>query len=199
MKRILLFIMGLSLYFVSEAQSDSLKAAYRQVVTTLKEYKLKSQDASDGSGITKSISLSIHNGRLVFTIVDDFSPFNDPLFGHRPGTKKLYIPVEDMEFSQAYYSGPLRIASKNGFEFIYKGKKELLEEYKFYGESLTVKKLNNELNALKNILIRDEFKGSLGAGGNTATKKNVKTSTHSPSNTNGQSQPKQRKRIPSGK
>ena len=199
MKKILLFIMGLSLSFISEAQSDSLKAAYRQVVTTLKEYKLKSQDASDGSGITKSISLSIHNGRLVFTIVDDFGSFNDPFFGHKAGTKRLLIPIEDIEISQAYYSGPLRIASKNGFEFIYKGKKELLEEYKFYGESLTVKKLNNELNALKSILIREEFKGSLGAGGNTATKKNVKTSTHSPSNTNGQSQPKQRKRIPSGK
>lgn len=199
MKKFVFFVMGLTISLVTQAQSDSLKAAYRQVASTLKEYNFKSQDATDGSGVTKSINLSIQNGILVFTIVDDFGSFNDPFFGHKAGSKKLFIPVEDMEFSQAYYSGPLRIASKNGLEFIYKGKKELLEEYKFYGESLTVKKLNNELNTLKNILLSEEFKGSLGVGGNAATKKNVKKSTTSPNNTSGQSQPKQRKRIPSGK
>jgi hypothetical protein len=177
------------------AQSDSLKLSYKQVVNTLKDYRFISEDASDGDGKTKSISLIVQKGNFVFTIVDDFSPFDDECFGLRHGKKVITVPIREVVFSMEYSS--FTIGGENGIELAYKGKKEILRTYGIEGEDLTLKKLHKELNLLKDILIKENYQGNLGVS--QAPKQSTKPKpAKQKETTNNQKQQRTRNRIPSG-
>lgn len=194
MKKILLLGVMLFSALLMSAQSDSLKVAYKEVVNTLKEYNFLSEDAGT-NGKTKSISLIVQNGNFVFTFVDDFGNFNDDFFGNRHGKKVIIVPVSEVMFRMNYYN--LSIGGKNGIEFTYKGKKEILQTYCIKGTELTLKKLHKELTILQEILIQEGYKGSLGVAEKTKQSAKSKSAPQKEATTN-QKQQKTRNRIPSG-
>lgn len=199
MKTNFLMLLAAMLLSVSAfSQSDSLKAAYRQVCTTLKDYKYMSEDASDNNGKTLSITLNIQNGCFVFTFKDDFRPFNDPFFGNRAGTKTVKVLVGETLFDMHY--GPIKIEGENGVEFTYKGKKEILKDFEICGEELSLKKLLKELQVLQRLIIDEEYKGTLGGGTSTSKRKSQATSVPQKNNkvTTAPQQTRQRKRVPVG-
>ena len=182
------------------AQSDSLKLSYKQVVNTLKDYRFISEDAYE-LGKTKSISLIVQKGNFVFTIVDDFSPFDDEHFGHRHGKKVIIVPIRETTFwlnNESYYSSNnVSIEGINGIELTYKGKKEIFKNYDIKGGELNLKKLHKELNLLKDILIKENYQGNLGVS--QAPKQSTKPKpAKQKETTNNQKQQRTRNRIPSG-
>lgn len=197
MKRILFFFMGLAIAMVSQAQSDSLKAAYRQVCTTLTEYRFTSEDVSSNNGKTTSITLKVQQGDFVFTFVDNFSPFDDPIFGNRHGTKTIKVPASEAWFSvNSYHTYSMKIGGKNGVELTYRGKKELLKKYEINGEDLSLRKLHKELTRLQEIMLSEEYTGSLG-NGRTSGKK-ITSKSAPKQKTKVPTQQRQRKRVPKG-
>lgn len=200
MKRILLFIMGLTITFVLSAQSDSLKAAYKQVCTTLKEYEFLSEDAHDDHGKTTSITLKVQQGIFVFTFVDNFGSFNDPVFGFRHGAKTVKVPVSEAYFSadSYYHTNDIKIGGKNGIEMTYKGKKILLRKFEINGEDLSLRKLHKELIRLQEIMLSEKYTGSLGIE-ETSNKKSTSKAAHKQKKKNVTPvQPRQRKHVPAG-
>lgn len=202
MKRILLFIMGLTITMVSPAQSDSLKAAYQQTCTTLKEYKFLSQDVYygryDKSTSITSITLKVHQGNFIFTIADKLCEFSDPAFGFKYQTKTIKVPVSEVRFIIGSYPHEINIVGENGVELNYKGKKELLRAYEIHGEELSLKKLHKELTRLQEILKTENFTGSLGNGGTTSKKTTSKSTPKQKAETAAPTQQRQRKHVPAG-
>lgn len=200
MKRILLFIMELTITFVSSAQSDSLKAAYQQVCTTLKEYEYLSEDAHDDHGKTTSITLKVQQGNFVFTFVDNFGSFNDPVFGFRHGAKTIKVPVSEAYFSadSYYHTNDIKIGGKNGIEMTYKGKKILLRKFEINGEDLSLRKLHKELIKLQETLLSENYTGSLGLGGTSPKKSTPKATPKQKKKNETPVQPRQRKHVPAG-
>lgn len=199
MRKKLITTLFFTLPLLAHAQSDSLKSAYQQVCTTLKEYKFLSEDADDGNGKTRSITLKVQQGNFVFTIVDDFGPFNDSFFGNRHGTKTIKVPVAEARFSiSSYYAYDIEIGSKNGVELTYKGKKDLLKQYEINGEDLSLRKLHKELTRLKEILLSEEYTGSLGTGRTTSKKSAPKATPKQEKKKETPVQPRQRKHVQSG-
>ena len=197
---------------VLNAQSDSLKAAYKQVSETLRDYKFVSEDVflSGIKRATSSITLVIRDGYYIFSIVDDFKG-SWSTADYRDGTKILKTAISSTDFgwsvSQGYYIDEYdeRIApdeeykyrtylyNTNGIELTHRDKKELLKIYRIHGTELTVEKLEKELNILSRIAKGEKFTGSLGIMGTSA--KNTTQSTTKPKQSN---QTPQRKRVPAG-
>lgn len=155
---ILIFILSQTMAF---SQSAELKEAFNNVSRTLKDYKFKSEDAyGDGDGKTISIKIQLKGGYIIFVIVDDFSPFNDSVFGNKPGTKILKVPIQSVELDHRYSS--LYIKNEDGVEYTYKNKKELLHDYSLHGEDLSLKKLTKELQDIISLAKKENFNGNLG-------------------------------------
>ena len=176
--------MLLSTFVASYAQSPDLMKAYQQVCTTLKEYKFTSEDVSSGggNGRTKTISFSIKDGVLVFSFNDNYGAFADPFFGFKHGIKTVKVPLSDARFYMPSYGGnsvSITANSKNGVEFTYKNKKEIIDGYKIYGSDGSVKKLYDELNQILSIAKQEDFNGSIGAS--SSSKKSSKS--HNGTNT----------------
>lgn len=202
MKRILLFIMGLTITMVSPAQSDSLKAAYQQTCTTLKEYKFLSQDVYygryDESTSITSITLKVHQGNFIFTIADKLCKFSDPAFGFKYQTKTIKVPVSEVRFYVGSYHNKMIIEGKNGIELTYKGEKELLRKYEIHGKELSLRKLHIELTRLQEILLSEEYAGSLEPGGTSNKKSTPKAAPKQEKKNETPVQPRQRKHVQSG-
>lgn len=169
MKRLIfLFISFIMTWNSGDAQSLELKNAYIQVCKTLKEYKFISEDvySTQSHGQTKSITLKVQNGTLVFLINDDYGAFADPFFGFKHGIKSIKIPLADALclFYQPSYSKYLWITSnqKNSVEFIYRKQKELIDGYQIHGTVGSLRKLYDELNKFLTLAEEEEFNGSLG-------------------------------------
>lgn len=201
MKKLILSVTFIISSMMIQAQSDSLIHAYKQVCKTLTDYKFTSQDVSNhGDGKTISITLKVQNGDFVFSVNDDFRPFNDPFFKVRHGVKTLKAPYREMFFDNSW-SRYIYIRSENGIELTYKGKKELIESYTIEGEKLTIQKLFKELQQLQTIVINEDFKGSLGGGSSSSSKKNTPKAAAPQQNKQqkaSQPQQRQRKQLTSG-
>jgi hypothetical protein len=194
MKKVLLIVAMLLNALLMNAQSDSLKLSYKQVVNTLKDYRFISEDAYE-LGKTKSISLIVQKGNFVFTVVDDLSRVISSSRIIRHGKKVITVPISEVVFSMEYSS--FTIGGENGIELAYKGKKEILRTYGIEGEDLTLKKLHKELNLLKDILIKENYQGNLGVS--QAPKQSTKPKPAKQKEaTNNQKQQRTRNRIPSG-
>ena len=196
MKKILLIGAMLINALVMNAQSDSLKVAYKQVVNTLKDYKFISEDTSDGLGQTKSISLIVQKGNFIFTIVDDLSRVISSSRIIRHGKKVITVPTNETIFRMEY-EPILSIVGENGIELAHKGKKEILEAYGIKGEYLTLKKLHKELTTLQEILIKENYQGTLGVSQAPKQSTKPKPAPQKKATTN-QKQQRTRNRIPSG-
>ena len=151
---------------VCKAQSPELKAAYNQVVSTLKEYKFKSLEVYDNGAdyaSTRSITIKMQGGNIIVTFTDNFGAFSDPFFGNKQGTKTIKVSIKDAKIQLGRWNdNKIMFSSENGVEFTYKGKKELLEEYAICGEKLSCKKLLGELTTMLTLAQEEEFNGSLG-------------------------------------
>lgn len=185
---------------LAQAQSDSLKAAYQQVCTTLKEYEYLSEDAHDDHGKTTSITLKVQQGNFVFTFVDNFGSFNDPVFGFRHGAKTIKVPVSEAYFSadSYYHTNDIKIGGKNGIEMTYKGKKVLLRKFEINGEDLSLRKLHKELIKLQETLLSENYTGSLGIGVTSPKKSTPKATPKQKKKNETPVQPRQRKHVPAG-
>lgn len=201
MKKLILLAVFIISSMMIQAQSDSLIHAYKQVCKTLADYKFTSQDVSDQrDGKTISITLKVQNGEFVFSVNDDFRPFNDPFFGVRHGVKTLKAPYRGMTFENDWWGERMYLRSKEGIELTYKGKKELIESYTIEGEKLTIQKLLKELQQLQTIVINEDFKGFLG-GNSSSSKKNTPKAAAPQQNKQQkapQPQQRQRKQLTSG-
>ena len=194
MKKVLLIVAMLLNALLMNAQSDSLKLSYKQVVNTLKDYRFISEDAYE-LGKTKSISLIVQKGNFVFTVVDDLSRVISASRIIRHGKKVITVPISEVVFSMEYSS--FTIGGENGIELAYKGKKEILRTYGIEGEDLTLKKLHKELNLLKEILIKENYQGNLGVSQTPKQSTKPKPAKQKETTTN-QKQQRTRNRIPSG-
>lgn len=194
MKKVLLIVAMLLNALLMNAQSDSLKLSYKQVVNTLKDYRFISEDAYE-LGKTKSISLIVQKGNFVFTVVDDLSRVISSSRIIRHGKKVITVPISEVVFSMEYSS--FTIGGENGIELAYKGKKEILRTYGIEGEDLTLKKLHKELNLLKDILIKENYQGNLGVSQAPKQSTKPKSAKQKEATTN-QKQQRTRNRIPSG-
>lgn len=198
MKKIIFIVIAAMYPLFCQSQSDSLKTAYRQVCSTLKDYKFESEDAHRDHGKTKSITLKIQNGNFIFSFNDDFGNFADPFFGFRHGMKTIKVPILELILPDGrYWLSEVSIEGRNGVELSYKGKKEILRNYGICGEELSLKKLLKELQLLKEICINEGFQGTLG-GGATPKKTVAKTTSTPVKKTTPQPQQKQRKSVPAG-
>lgn len=180
MKKIIVTIVIALLPLIAFAQSEELKAAYKQVCTTLKEYKFEPLD-DYGFYSDSEITLVVQNGLLVFTVYNG---------------ETLKVPANDVTFdaSACHFS----MESKNGIEQTCKGKKDLLTSYDIYGEELTLRKLCQELVLLQKIILEEDFKGSLGGGSTKKTTSQPKPAQQKNANTQAHPQPKPRNRVPAG-
>ena len=172
----------LTLGIVCQAQSQELRDAYNQVVSTLKQYKFQSEDVYDSHmeeyAKTKSITVKLQGGYFIFTFNDSFGTFSDPFFGFRHGIKTIKVPIADVKFEDGRYGDYLTISGKDGIEFSFKSQKEILREYRIRGAELSIKKLVNELKELQNVAQAEEFNGTLGGGSTSkgsSSKKNKST------------------------
>lgn len=167
MKKLILLMFILCSSSVCKAQSPELKAAYNQVVSTLKEYKFKSLEVYDNGAdyaSTRSITIKMQGGNIIVTFKDNFGAFSDPFFGNKQGTKTIKVSIKDAKIQLGRWNdNKIMFLSENGVEFTYKGKKELLEEYAICGEKLSCKKLLGELTTMLTLAQEEEFNGSLGA------------------------------------
>lgn len=159
------------------SQSSELTTAYKQVCTTLKEYKFSSEDVATGggNGRTKSISLSCQNGVFIFSFNDNYGSFSDPFFGFRHGTIVIKVPLTDARFYMPSYGSYLSITAndRNCVELTYKKQKEIVDGYHIHGSEGSLKKLYNELNELLAIAKEENFTGSLGVTSNNKTTRNT--------------------------
>ena len=166
MKKLILLLFILCSSSVCKAQSPELKAAYNQVVSTLKEYKFKSLEVYDNGedyASTRSITIKMQGGNIIVTFKDNFGAFSDPCFGNKQGTKTIKVSIKDAKIQLGRWNdNKIMFSSENGVEFTYKGKKELLEEYAICGEKLSCKKLLGELTTMLTLAQEEEFNGSLG-------------------------------------
>ena len=166
MKKLILLLFILCSSSVCKAQSPELKAAYNQVVSTLKEYKFKSLEVYDNGAdyaSTRSITIKMQGGNIIVTFKDNFGAFSDPFFGNKQGTKTIKVSIKDAKIQLGRWNdNKIMFSSENGVEFTYKGKKELLEEYAICGEKLSCKKLLGELTTMLTLAQEEEFNGSLG-------------------------------------
>ena len=191
MKKLILLMFILCSSAVCKAQSSELKAAYNQVVSTLKEYKFKSLEVYDNGAdyaSTRSITIKMQGGNIIVSFTDSFGAFSDPFFGNKQGTKTIKVPIKDAKIQISEWNdNKIRFSSENGVEFSYKGKKELLEEYAICGEKLSCKKLLGELTTMLTLAQQEEFNGSLGLAvqkKNTSSKaKQNNTATKKPATT----------------
>lgn len=170
-------------WYSGYAQSPELKNAYMQVCKTLKEYKFISEDVSSENdhGQTKSISLKVQNGTLVFSFNDDYGAFSDPFFRFKHGIITIRIPLADALclFYQPSYSKYLWLTSnqKNSVEFIYKNQKELIDGYQIHGTDGSLRKLYDELNIFLTLTEEEEFNGSLDVSSVQKTARKSKKTT----------------------
>jgi hypothetical protein len=159
---------------VCYAQSSELVEAYNQVVSTLKTYKFQSLEVYEDGGSyakTRSITLKLQSGKFIISFNDSFEPFSEPIFGNKQGTKTIKIPIDKVKIEIGRWNeNKIVISSEDGVEFIYKGKKELLEEYAICGEKLSCKKLIGELKDMLSLAQDEDFQGALGVV--SSTKKN---------------------------
>ena len=183
------------------AQSDDLKAAYNQVANTLKTYKYLSEEVYDNGAdyaSTRSISLKLQNGFIIVSFTDNFGAFSDPFFGNKQGTKTVKVSISDAKFELSGWSEQkISITGPDGIEFIYKGKKELLEGYCICGEKLSCKKLIGELNTMLELAQEEEFTGTLGGTANTQRKSSSSSKRSTP--TKKSSTPSKKSSTPSKK
>ena len=149
---------------MAHAQSLELTKAYSQVCSTLKDYKFQSEDVCNSHSSddgTTSISFKLKDGNFIFTFYDDFGRYSDPFWGNTHGSKIITVPISSVKF-EIYWDKYLKISSAEGIEYMYKSKKEILENYKIGGSILSLKKLMNELNTLVEIAKNENFNGVLG-------------------------------------
>lgn len=189
MKRIFFFCLLMIIsHFCVFSQSPELTSAYKQVCTTLKEYKFTSNDvySGGGNGRTKSISLSCQNGVLIFSFNDNYGAFSDPFFGHRHGIITIKVALADARFYMPSYGSYMSITDndRNGVELTYKKQKEIIDGYQIHGSEGSLKKLYNELNELLSIAIKEDFTGSLGVASNNKTAKRPNQPNGKTQNTN---------------
>ena len=178
-KKIYLILILIISQTMAFSQSAELKDAFNNVSRTLKDYKFNSQDAGkiwQEDGRTISVKIQLKGGYIIFVIVDDFSPYNDSFFGNKPGTKILKAPISSIEFKKDRTFDELTITNKEGLEYTYKNKKELLTSYELYGTTLTLEKLTKELQELISLAKEENFNGNLGvpnSSSNSASNKNA--------------------------
>ena len=170
MKHLIIFLYILCCTNVCNAQSPELTKAYNQVVSTLKTYKFQSIEVYETGDYakTRSITLKLQSGKIILSFNDSFEPFSDPVFGNKQGTKTIKVPIDKIKIETGTWNeNKIVISSEDGVEFIYKGKKELLEEYAICGEKLSCKKLIGELKDMLSLAQDEEFQGSLGVVSST--------------------------------
>lgn len=185
MKNICIILLFVFSYNKAFSQSAELTTAYKQVCTTLKEYKFEAEDAKDGpEGRTKNISFTCQNGVLVFTFNVNQGSFSDPFFGHKHGLITIKVPLVNAQF-QTYY-GKLNITAKenNGVELTYKKQKEIIDYYSIYGTDGSLEKLHKELEEFLSIATAENFSGSLGVASNNKTTKNQNQTQNKAQKTN---------------
>ena len=202
--RINSFIIALFITVICNAQSVTLKEAYQQVYSTLKNYKFQSQDVyeSNNHGRTKSILLELEDGYFVFFFNDDLSHF-----GYRNGQKRVSFPIAsamigiDGTYNKKHIYVRDSLKLHDGVELLYQNKTTTLPYYEIYGDELTLKKLLEELQELKNVAKMEMFLGILKNNDVVPSQRVPKSKIMSKKEkaTTSHQKQRQRKRIPFGK
>lgn len=180
--------------------SIEIKTAYNNVIKTLKEYNYRSGDTWH-EGNTKSISLKIQNGFFIFTFVDTGIMYDSRHSFGRDGTKIVKVPISHVVFNNYDNQGVMNISSstKDNIEITWRGKKEIVENYKVFGSEPLIKKLREELDTLLILAIEEGYYGTLDGISNKQQKTTSTTPKPKKEETPAtQPQQRQRNHVPRG-
>ena len=167
----LIFSLALSsLCMDSVAQSAELKAAFQQVSTTIKEYKLKTKNIHMANDRDKFVSSFTNIEYIHPHLVISYSEIKKPGGWSsfvKPGDYVAKIPLSKSTIEVKHYNdagdGFVCIKSSEGILQIFEGQNELIEDFYFYSSKLNTDKVYNELKLLQSLIVSENFTGSLGA------------------------------------
>lgn len=175
MKKLHILIL-LCLCLVGHAQNQDLINAYNQVTNTLDRYEFEPETENWNSGYdSKSIKLTYNYPNLIISFYLEL-PKGRIRDNDISGTYKLICPlstafvVEEDKYGNGKYA-KLFFRNSNGIEQVYNGKSTLIEEYYFLSTRLTIIKLCDELNILKEHILTSQYKGALGISSSTSSQK----------------------------
>lgn len=170
-KNIILLLALSSLCMDGVAQSAELKSAFHKFSTTIKEYKLKTKNVHMACIIDKDKFVSsftnieyIHPN-LVISYSEIKKPGGWSSFV-KPGDYIVKIPLSKSTIEVRHYNdagdGYVCIKSSEGILQTFEGQNELIEDFFFYSSKLNTDKVYNELRLLQNLIVSENFTGSLG-------------------------------------
>ena len=183
---ILSYFICISLFGYAQAPSDILNA-YNQVVNTFKNYDIIPKVYFDGNAHYTlqpiKITYKYPNIRLSFNVKlkEERIPNEDS----PTGTYTLVCPIATTHFSLEEqelrsYNYYLKIENSTGIEFINnKGKHSIIENYRFSGTKLTIKKICDEITFLQRLLIEKNYKDNLGIASSANTTNSPKSTSTS--------------------
>lgn len=169
------------------AQSAELSSAFQQVSTTIKEYKLKTKNIHLASISDKDkyyasyTNIAYVHPNLIISYSEiqkqgGYNPFV------KPGNYIIKIPFRKSTIEVEHYNatgdGFVCIKSSEGILQTFEGQNELIEDFYFYSSKLNIDKVYNELKRLQQLVISENFNGSLGVfernkGRGNRSRKNV--------------------------
>lgn len=180
MKRL---IIAIALCFLTitymKGQSKELKRTFHEIQAILSEYKIISAHVSHyenfeslNSMATKNIKILISNKILDISFIDYYINGTIETSYGIVGKKSISMPIDICNFELKYIDC-LYFKCNSGIEKTELGKKELVKEYYFEMSELTAQMLKEKLNRLKELIISENFTGTLGA----ITTKNIGNGT----------------------
>lgn len=174
MKKIAIFIIAMTFSIMTYAQSESLKATFTETIGILQNYAFSSDTAvtrafynnNFGSKYlkysTKSIKLRIDDGCFIFLFNDNCDHLGKPQC-YNCGIYMLTAPYDRVRFelSSCYGLSCIRVLCSSGMTLSHRGKAKGFTEYKFFGDTSSLKTLYNLLKSLQDQLIEEGFRGPL--------------------------------------
>lgn len=165
MKR--LFIIMFSFLSINTfAQSIELKNAYQSLQNTFQQYKYQTKNVyninDEDHYSVKNMSLSYKYPDLVLKYTE--VEVNSWHWDAKPGSYIINIPIITSSFEVKYTgdkNGCIEIINPKGLSMNYKGQTELIEKYYLYSTKLNAKKLCDDINKFKKILMTENYKGRL--------------------------------------
>ena len=153
------------------AQSAELKSAFQNLSATIKEYKLKTKNVHMASindkdkFVSSFTKIEYIHPNLVISYSEIKKPGGWSSFV-KPGDYIVKIPLSKSTIEVRHYNdvgdGYVCIKSSEGILQTFEGQNELIEDFYFYSSKLNTDKVYNELRHLQNLLISENFTGSLG-------------------------------------
>lgn len=170
--------------------NTELEKCFNDLNSFFSTYKLKSSSYGYTWGYRRNDNYEMKNIKITFKDMLLTISFNDycaDCYDDKKIAKEIMIPVNKCVVNaEKYVSSDLCIKSDEGFEYIEKGEKTIINRYLFYGDDAVVKQGCKLLNAFIDGVVFLNYSGSFGVSNTPKQTKAKSDSQKKISNTFGQ-------------